>query len=504
MGHLLHMQNITKDFSGVLALNNVELTLDAGEILSLCGENGSGKSTLMKVLSGIWPAGSYSGDILLNDKKQSYSTIKESERAGIVIIHQELALVNHLTVAENIFLGVEKQVAGRINWAQTHKEAERLLKMVRLDISPETKLGDLGTGQQQLVEIARALGKNAKILVLDEPSSSLTEQETRILLDLVKDLKKQGVACVYISHKLDEVMEISDRVMVIRDGEHIGTKPAGELTKNDIIAMMVGRELTNLYPKEPHEIGDVVFRADNFTVFDTAVSAHKRVDDVSFELRKGEILGFSGLVGAGRSELMLAIYGVWKGSSHGEITLEGEKLKINSCRDTLKKKIALVPEDRKTQGIVGIQSVADNMIMANLHHYADILGINQAKAYNDIHTSMEKLKVKAASTELEIKSLSGGNQQKVVLAKFLLTDPKVLILDEPTRGVDVGAKYEIYKLIFELAKNGVSIIVVSSELPEILGVCDRVIVMHEGKHKGNFINDGTLTQEKILHAAIGE
>ncbi len=504
MSHLLEMKGIIKDFSGVLALNNIDLPLDKGEVLALCGENGSGKSTLMKVLSGIWPKGSYQGDILLKGQKQAFSNVKESEKQGIVIIHQELALVNHLTVAENIFLGVEPHKNNIVNWPEMYQRATDLLKKVKLDIPPDTKLGDLGTGQQQLVEIARALGKKAEILVLDEPSSSLTEKETAILLDIVKDLRAQNVACVYISHKLDEVMEISDKVMVIRDGEHIGTKPASGLTKDDIITMMVGRELTNLFPKEEHDIGDVIFRAENFNVFDKAARDMKRVDNASFELREGEILGFSGLVGAGRSELMEAIFGSWTGAYQGEIYLEGQKLHIRSTKEALAAKIGLVPEDRKNQGIVAIHSVAKNMTLANLPEYASRLGrIHDAQEMGDVDKGVEKLKVKTASVETEIKNLSGGNQQKVVLAKFLLTNPKILILDEPTRGIDVGAKYEIYKLIFELVKQGVSVIMVSSELPEVLGIADRVIVMSEGKITGNFVNDENLNQEKIMQAAIG-
>ncbi len=504
MSHLLEMRGIVKKFSGVTALNNIDLTLDKGEVLSLCGENGSGKSTLMKVLSGIWTKGSYEGEIILKGAPQSFHNVKDSEKQGIVIIHQELALVNHLTVAENIFLGVEPSKNGVVNWPKMYQEATELLKKVKLDIAPDTRLGDLGTGQQQLVEIARALGKNAEILVLDEPSSSLTEKETAILLDIVKDLRNQGVACVYISHKLDEVMEISDNVMIIRDGEHIGTKAASTLTKDDIVSMMVGRELNNLFPREEHEIGDVIFKAQNMTVYDKATKEMKKVDDASFELREGEILGFSGLVGAGRSELMEAIFGSWTGEYHGTLYLDDKPLHIRSAKEALQAKIGLVPEDRKNQGIVGIHSVATNMTLANLPQYAALMGqINHAEEMGDVDQGMKKLKVKAPSVETEIKNLSGGNQQKVVLAKFLLTNPRILILDEPTRGIDVGAKYEIYKLIFELVRQGVSIIMVSSELPEVLGISDRVIVMSEGKITGNFVNDANLNQEKIMQAAIG-
>ncbi len=504
MHHLLEMKGIIKDFSGVLALNNVDLVLDPGEVLALCGENGSGKSTLMKVLSGIWPTGSYKGDILLKGQKQRFHNVKESEKKGIVIIHQELALVNHLTVAENIFLGVEPQKNNIVNWPQMYQKAAELLAKVKLDIAPDTKLSDLGTGQQQLVEIARALGKKAEILVLDEPSSSLTEKETAILLDIVKELRAQNVACIYISHKLDEVMEISDNVMVIRDGQHIDTKPNKSLTKDDIITMMVGRELTNLFPKEEHAIGDVIFKAENFNVFDKTSKNMKRVDNASFALKEGEILGFSGLVGAGRSELMEAIFGSWTGQYDGDIFLDDQKLHIHSTKEALTSKIGLVPEDRKNQGIVAIHSVAKNMTLANLPQYASVVGhINTAQEMHDVDEGIHKLQVKAASVETEVKNLSGGNQQKVVLAKLLLTNPRILILDEPTRGIDVGAKYEIYKLIFELVKQGVSVIMVSSELPEILGISDRVIVMSEGKITGNFVNDEDLNQEKIMQAAIG-
>ncbi|MBV1787636.1 xylose ABC transporter ATP-binding protein [Marinobacterium sp. D7] len=500
---LLELRNIVKEFSGVKALNGVTLTVKPGEVVSLCGENGSGKSTLMKVVSGVWPHGSYSGEIIFDGRHLEAKGIRDSEAVGIAIIHQELALVKEMTVLENIFLGNEITHWGRLNTEAMFKRTQELLKRVQLDINPDTPLKELGVGQQQLVEIAKALNKNARLLILDEPTSSLTEREIELLLEIVRQLRREGISCVYISHKLNEVLALSDRVTVIRDGELIGTCDADSLTQNDIIQMMVGRELDQLFPREAHPIGDVILEVNRAYACKPGAS-RPQVDDISFNLRKGEILGIAGLVGSGRTELMQCLFGCYEGESRVDITLHGRKLNITNSREALGAGIAMVPEDRKRHGIVPIMSVGRNMTLSKLDFYSRwVSGVNEQAEYVDVLDYIRRLTVKTASTELAIKNLSGGNQQKVILAKLLMTEPEVLILDEPTRGIDVGAKYEIYKLMYELVNQGMSIIMVSSELPEVLGISDRVLVMHEGRLKGEFDHRG-LTQEMIMDCAIAE
>ncbi|MGR5092818.1 xylose ABC transporter ATP-binding protein [Vibrio maritimus] len=500
---LLEMKGIVKRFGKVKALDGVSISLEKGEILSLCGENGSGKSTLMKVLCGIYPSGEFEGEILFQGKPLVAKGISDSEALGIAIIHQELTLVKELSVLENLFLGKEIETFGVLDFDKMHAESERLLEKVKLNVSPETKVGDLGVGQQQLIEIAKALSKEAKLLVLDEPTAPLTESETEILLELVQGLKNEGVSCIYISHKLNEVKAISDHICVIRDGCHIGTRAASSMTTDDIITMMVGREMKQLFPREEHEIGDVVLLVENVFAWDKANRSVAKVKNASFALRKGEILGISGLVGAGRTELMECIYGCYQGKHQGDIYLDGEKLSINSSQDALHSGIAMVPEDRKRHGIVPIMGVGQNITLAGLEGFARAGVLDDIKEASTIEGSIRSLTVKTSDSELPIRSLSGGNQQKAILARFLLVGPKILILDEPTRGIDVGAKYEIYKLIFTLVKQGISVIMVSSELPEVLGISDRVLVMHEGEIKGDLINNN-LTQELIMDCALSE
>ncbi|WP_133010351.1 xylose ABC transporter ATP-binding protein [Marinomonas flavescens] len=500
---LLDMRDIVKSFSGVRALNGVSITLRDGEVLSLCGENGSGKSTLMKVLSGVWPYGTYEGEIYFQGKQVKANGIRDTEALGIVIIHQELALVKELSVMENIFLGNELGSFASLDDERMHRRTQELLAQVKLNISPDTLIRELGVGQQQLVEIAKALNKDVKLLILDEPTSSLTNNEIEILLRIVEGLKQQGIACVYISHKLDEVLALSDWVAVIRDGDHIATKAAVDLTQNDIISMMVGRQLDELFPREPHDIGDVILQVNHASAIQAGAS-RPQVDDVSFSLHKGEILGIAGLIGSGRTELMQCLFGCYDGQYQVSIELEGRSHSIRSQRAALKAGIAMVPEDRKRHGIVPIMGVGRNITLSILDNYSTGLGaIDEAKESHDINDSIARLKVKTATSDLAIKNLSGGNQQKAIIARCLLTKPKILILDEPTRGIDVGAKYEIYKLMFALVKEGVSIIMVSSELPEVIGISDRVLVMHEGRLKGEFGYEG-LTQEKIMNCAIKE
>ncbi len=503
--YLLDMRGIVKDFNGVKALDGIDLKVRAGEIVGLCGENGAGKSTLMKVLSAVYPHGTWEGQIFWEGKELKAQTIRETEEAGIVIIHQELMLVPQLSVAENIFMGNEiKLPGGLMNYSAMYKRSEELMAELKIpDVNVALPVYHYGGGHQQLIEIAKALNKKAKLLILDEPTSSLTKAETEILLDIIRDLKRKGVACVMISHKLDEVAAVCDTVSVIRDGTHVGTRPMKELNTNDIITMMVGREIKNLFPREEHPIGEVFFEAKNVTCLDVNNPARKRVDNVSFKLRKGEILGVAGLVGAGRTELAMAIFGCYPGQYQAELWLGGKQITANSPRSAVTQGICLVPEDRKRHGIVPLQGVGANITMAVLENYAKFGTINSEAELKQIQKSIDRMRIKTASPDLPIKGLSGGNQQKAVLSKMLLPNPKVLILDEPTRGVDVGAKYEIYKLMFELVKQGVSIIMISSELPEVLGISDRVLVIGEGQLRGDFVNDG-LTQEQVLTAALGQ
>lgn len=502
MAYLLEMKNITKTFGPVKAVDNVSLALNAGEVLSLCGENGSGKSTLMKVLCGIYPWGSYQGEIWFAGEKITAHGIRDTERKGIAIIHQELALVKHLSVLENIFLGAEITRGGVMDYDAMTLRCRKLLAQVSLNVSPDTRVGELGLGQQQLVEIAKALNKQVRLLILDEPSASLTEQETAVLLNIIRDLQQHDIACIYISHKLNEVKAISDTVCVIRDGQHIGTREASLMQEDDIITMMVGRELTALYPNTPHTPGDEILRVEHLNAWHPVNRHIQRVKDVSFSLRRGEVLGIAGLVGAGRTEAVQCLCGVWPGRREGEIFIDGKPVAIGNCPQAIAHGIVMVPEDRKRDGIVPVMAVGQNITLAALGEFCGPLGaLDDAREQHCIQQSLARLKVKTASPELAIGRLSGGNQQKAILARCLLLNPRILILDEPTRGIDIGAKYEIYRLINQLVAQGIAVIVISSELPEVLGLSDRVLVMHEGEIKANLINRN-LTQEQVMEAAL--
>jgi D-xylose transport system ATP-binding protein len=502
-GYLLEMKGIVKEFDGVRALDGIDLQVRPGECIGLCGENGAGKSTLMKVLSAVYPHGSWDGEILWQGEPLRAQSIRETEAAGIVIIHQELMLVPELTVTENLFLGNELTLpGGRMNYPAMNRRAEQLLAELKLpDVNVVLPVMNYGGGHQQLIEIAKALNKEAKLLILDEPSSSLTASEIDVLLEIIRGLKAKGVACVYISHKLDEVAAICDQIVVIRDGRHIATTPMQQLDVGRIIAQMVGREMNQLYPKQNHELGETILEARNVTCYDINKPERKRVDNVSFTLRKGEILGIAGLVGAGRTELVTALFGAYPGRYEGELWLHGKRVDTSTPLKAIRAGLALVPEDRKQHGIVADLDVGQNITLSVLGRFARGTRIDREAELLTVHEQIGKLALKTASPFLPITSLSGGNQQKAVLAKMLLTEPQVLILDEPTRGVDVGAKYEIYKLMFELASQGVAIIMVSSELAEVLGISDRVLVMGEGQLRGDFVNH-ELTQEMLLAAAL--
>lgn len=502
---LLTMTGIAKRFGGVAALDGIDLRVRAGECVGLCGENGAGKSTLMKVLSAVYPHGTWDGEIVFDGRPLRARSVRESEDAGIVIIHQELMLVPELTVAENLFLGNEITLpGGRMDVDAMHRAAQDILRGLRLpDVNVALPVKQYGGGHQQLIEIGKALNRNARLLILDEPSASLSAAEIAVLLDIVRDLKARGVACVYISHKLDEVAAVCDTVVVIRDGRHVATTPMAQMNVERIVAQMCGREMNQMYPTLAHAIGDVAMEVRHISCFDPQDPARKRVDDVSFAVRRGEILGIAGIVGAGRTELVSAIFGAWPGRVEGDVWMDGRRVDTSSPMASLRAGLALVPEDRKQHGIVRDLSVAANMTLAVLPRFAHLTRIDDEEESSAVDEQVRRLSLKTASPALPITALSGGNQQKAVLARMLLTGPRVLILDEPTRGVDVGAKFEIYRLMLELAAQGIAIVMVSSELAEVLGMSDRVLVMNEGRLRGEFLNQG-LTQETVLAAALGQ
>jgi D-xylose transport system ATP-binding protein len=504
-GYLLEMKGIAKRFDGVPALDGIDLAIRPGECVGLCGENGAGKSTLMKVLSAVYPHGSWDGEILWDGRPLRARSVRETEEAGIIIIHQELMLVPELSVAENIFLGNEITLpGGRLDYPAMNRRAEEILRGLRLpDVNVVLPVKHYGGGHQQLIEIGKALNKNARLLILDEPSASLSASEIDVLLDTVRDLKARGVACVYISHKLEEVAAICDTIVVIRDGKHIATTPMPQMSVDRIIAQMCGREMNQMYPSLPHAIGEVVMEARHVTCYDPENPRRKKVDDVSFTVRRGEILGIAGIVGAGRTELVTAIFGAYPGRHEGEVWLEGQRVDTSDPLKAIRAGFALVPEDRKHHGIVRDLSVGENITLSVLQRYAHLTRIDDGEETGAVRDQIARLALKTASPALPITALSGGNQQKAVLARMLLTGPKVLILDEPTRGVDVGAKFEIYRLMLELAAQGIAIVMVSSELAEVLGVSDRVLVLQEGRLRGDFLNDG-LSQETVLAAALGQ
>jgi len=498
---LLDMRNITKKFGAVKAVDNISLTLSAGEVLSLCGENGSGKSTLMKVLCGIYPHGTFDGEIYFAGERLTAKGIRDTEQKGIAIIHQELALVKQLSVLENMFLGNEWGRYGMLDTDKMYLRCQRMLAQVKLNIDPHTLVGDLGLGQRQLVEIAKALNKQVRLLILDEPTASLTESDTAILLDIIRDLRHHDIACIYISHKLTEVKAISDKLCVIRDGRQIATCSADSTSEKEIIAMMVGRELTELFPPRERQIGEEILRVENLTAWHPVNRHIRRVDNASFTLRQGEVLGVAGLVGAGRTETMECLFGVYPGRWSGDIWLEGHKTVITDCRDAMRQGLAMVPEDRKRDGIVPVMAVGSNITLAALSQFSGGGILRVAQEQHTISESVKQLKIKTPTPEMPIGRLSGGNQQKAILARCLLLNPKILILDEPTRGIDVGAKHEIYKLIGQLASQGMAVIVISSELPEVLGLSDRVVVMHLGQVKA-CLDNNNLSQEQVMEAAL--
>lgn len=497
---ILEMRNITKQFPGVKALNNVSFRVAEREIHCLVGENGAGKSTLMKVLSGVYPYGDYTGEILFAGQEQQFRRISDSEKAGIAIIYQELALVPEMTVYENIFLGHEVRKGFRVDWNETIKRASAMLKKVRLNVNPATRVRDLSVGKQQLVEIAKALSRDVKLLILDEPTSALNEDDSQNLLDLLRELKNQGVTSILISHKLKEVIEIADSVTVLRDGQTICTLSAHdeEVSENVLIKHMVGREIDNIYPRREHKrSAEVMLEVQHWNAYNPHLGRNI-LQDVNFNVKKGEIVGFAGLMGSGRTELALSIFGNPEGYRiSGEMFIKGKKRFFRHPQNAIKAGVAYVTEDRKGSGLILIQDVKQNLTLANLRAISPRGIVNdnaEVKVANEYKIS---LNIKTPTVEQRVGNLSGGNQQKVSLGKWLFVGPDILILDEPTRGIDVGAKFEIYTIMNRLVQQGMSIIMISSELPEVLGMSDRVYVVSAGRITGELPIEAA-TQEQIM------
>ncbi|MCD7058947.1 multiple monosaccharide ABC transporter ATP-binding protein [Pelagibacterium xiamenense] len=500
MTAILEMRGITKTFPGVNALDNVNLTVEQGEIHALVGENGAGKSTLMKVLSGVYPSGEYEGQIVFEGEERHFHGIADSEHAGIVIIHQELALVPLLSIAENIFLGNERAERGIVDWSETYRRTEELLQRVGLKESPRTKVTHLGLGKQQLVEIAKALSKEVKLLILDEPTSSLNENDSQALLELLVDLKHKGVSSILISHKLNEISQVADRITVLRDGATVSTMDchAREISEGDIVRDMVGRSLSDRFPKRDHEVGETLLEVRNWTAHHPIHTDRKIVDDVSFEVKAGEVVGIAGLMGAGRTELAMSLFGKSYGDRiSGEVYLRGQKVDVSTVEKAIASGICYATEDRKQYGLVLDQTIRRNIPLANLKGVANGVVVDDHKERIVAEEYRKALAIKCSGIGQKTVNLSGGNQQKVVLSKWLYAEPDILILDEPTRGIDVGAKYEIYTIINDLARQGKGIIVISSEMPELLGTCDRIYVMNKGQFLGQ-LPIAEASQEKIM------
>ncbi len=503
---ILEMKSITKEFPGVKALDNVNLVVERGEIHALIGENGAGKSTLMNVLSGSYPYGTYSGDVYYNGELCKFKTLKDSEAKGIVIIHQELALIPLLTIGENMFLGNEKKnKLGFIDWDLTNNEAEKHMRQVGLNESAQTLIKDIGTGKQQLVEIAKAFSKNVKLLILDEPTSSLNDEDAKMLLDLLIEFKKNGLTSIIITHKLNEIIYCADKATIIRDGSTIETlvKGVDEFNEDRIIKGMVGRPMDDRYPKREHKVmPEVELEVKNWTVHHPLYH-EKIVDkDISFKVHKGEVVGFSGLQGAGRTELAMSIFGKSYGTGiSGEMFLNGEKVDLKSPEQAISHKIAYVTEDRKTNGLILAESIRFNTTLARLDKVCTNGVVDTTAEKKAAEDMTEAMGTKTPSVEQQVGNLSGGNQQKALLGKWMFTEPDVLILDEPTRGIDVGAKYDIYCLINKMVDEGKSVIMISSEMPELIGMCDRIYVMNEGELRGE-LDAKDATQEKIMSYII--
>ncbi|PKO75717.1 MAG: ABC transporter ATP-binding protein [Betaproteobacteria bacterium HGW-Betaproteobacteria-15] len=501
---LLEMRNIRKTFPGVVALNQVNLSVRAGEIHAIVGENGAGKSTLMKVLSGVYPHGSYEGDIVFEDQVRHFGGIRDSEHLGVIIIHQELALVPLLSIAENMFLGNETARFGVIDWMAAHSQTQALLKKVGLRESPEALITHLGVGKQQLVEIAKALSRKVKLLILDEPTASLNENDSQALLDLLLELKGQGITCILISHKLNEISRVADTITVLRDGSTVASLDchAGPVSEDRVIQAMVGREMADRYPRRQPDIGDTVFEVRNWHAYHPHHGDREVIKGINLQVRKGEIVGIAGLMGAGRTELAMSIFGrSWGQRISGEVLLHGKPIDVSTVEKAVRYGLAYVTEDRKGNGLVLSEDIQFNVSLSNLAGVSAATVIDPGREHRVAEDYRAKLRIRCSGVDQKTLNLSGGNQQKVVLGKWLFTSPEVLILDEPTRGIDVGAKYEIYTLIAQLAAEGKCVIVISSEMPELLGITDRLYVMNEGRFVAEMAT-AEASQEKIMRAIV--
>lgn len=503
--YILEMKNITKTFPGVKALDNVNLKIKPKQIHALVGENGAGKSTLMNILSGVYPFGTYEGDIIVNGEICQFKDIRESEAKGIAIIHQELALIPSLSVAENIFIGNEQTDNGvTVNWNKTRLKTIEILKKVGLNVNIDTRVKDLGMGKQQLIEICKALSKNVKLLILDEPTAALNDADSNHLLNLIMDLKEQGITSIIISHKLQEVIKVADEITVIRDGAVIETLVKGkdEITEDRIIKGMVGRELKDRFPKRNHQVGEIRFEIENWNVYDPIDESKQVIRNVNLNVRKGEVVGIAGLMGAGRTELAMSVYGKAYGKKiSGNLRKDGKIIELHSVSDAIKNKITYSTEDRKTAGLIFSFDIKRNVTITSLSKISKRTVIDKNLEIQVGEDYREKLRIKSTSVLQPAGNLSGGNQQKVVFSKCIFADPDILFLDEPTRGIDVGAKFEIYTIINELAEMGKSIVMISSELPELLGMCDRIYVMNEGRIIGEFSNQEA-SQENIMQCIM--
>lgn len=504
-GILLEMKNITKTFPGVKALDNVNLQVKRKEVHALVGENGAGKSTLMEVLSGVYPTGEYEGEILFDGKRCAFSDIRHSEKAGIVIIHQELALSPYLSIAENMFIGDERARYNIINWDKTREDAMTFMKKVGLNENPNTPVNKLGVGKQQMVEIAKALAKNAKILILDEPTSALNEKDSEHLLDILRELRDEhDISSVLISHKLNEVAAVADSITILRDGKTIETidvdrgRGAAAISEDRIIKGMVGREITDRFPKRTNTTGDVIFEVREWTVYNPDNPDRKKLDNINITVKAGEVVGLAGLVGAGRTEFATSIFGRYYGENiSGKTFINGKEANLGTISRAIDHGVAYVTENRKEFGLVLIQTIKENTTLAKLKKIARWNIINEHEEIRSAEVFRQRLNIKTPSILQLAGNLSGGNQQKVVLSKWLFSDPRILILDEPTRGIDVGAKYEIYTIINGLAAQGMACLLISSEMPEIIGMCDRIYVMSEGRITAE-LPGKTATQEEIM------
>jgi putative multiple sugar transport system ATP-binding protein len=503
--YALEMRNITKTFPGVKALDNVNLKVKPQQIHALVGENGAGKSTLMNVLSGVYPHGSYEGDIVIDGQVCAFKNIKESEAKGIAIIHQELALIPQLSIAENVFLGNEQTDFGPvISWDKTRIKTMEMMKKVGLHESLDTRIKDIGMGKQQLVEIIKALAKDVNILILDEPTAALNDEDSKHLLELLLGLKKQGITSIIISHKLNEVTKVADSITILRDGKTIETLVNGvdDISEARIIKGMVGRELVDRFPKRSHQIGEVCFEVKNWSAYDTKDESKLVLKNININTRKGEVVGIAGLMGAGRTEFAMSVFGRSFGKKIvGTIIKDGKEIQIKNVKDAIRHGIAYTTEDRKSAGLILIDNIKRNISLTAFGKISKGIVIDDNKEIKAAEEFREKLRIKSPSILQRTGNLSGGNQQKVVFSKWIFSDPDVLILDEPTRGIDVGAKYEIYSVINDLTASGKTIIMISSELPEILGMCDRVYVMNEGRIVGE-LNAEDASQEKIMHCIM--